>query len=106
MEYPSENFWNSGHLISDFVNLKSCCILVDDIKWEAMTQILREFYWGKIPKANMRMLDARTREWIDLEVADPSRDYLDTVVGDFEFQYAWNERRQPEFVMFRRTEEE
>jgi hypothetical protein len=74
-------FHDYSHSIRDFPNLESCDILIDDglYNW---AQFIEEGYWGTCPDSNVRIVDAKTGEWISAVTAGPYRDYLDTGHGE------------------------
>lgn len=40
-----------------------------------------ETYWGVCPKSNVRIVDAKTGEWIDIDSAGPYVDWMDNRMG-------------------------
>lgn len=64
-----------------FPSLQRCDVLVDDglYNWG---DFIDETYWGTCPKSNVRMIDAKTGEYIDKTTAGPYLDWIDTGRGE------------------------
>lgn len=73
-------FHNHAHEIRNFPSLTSCDVLVIDglIQW---TKLIEEKYWGNCPTKNVRVLDAKTGEWIDQDTGGPWQNWLNSSRG-------------------------
>jgi hypothetical protein len=77
----SESFYHfHSHLIRNFPRLERCDILVHDglCNW---CRFIEDGYWGSCPKSNVRFIDAKTGEWIDVESDGPYEDYSGNYIG-------------------------
>jgi hypothetical protein len=77
----SESFLHEySHRICDFPKLEGCDVLVagDLSRW---TSFIEETYWGVCPQSNVRIIDAKTGEWIDADTSGPYKDWIDTGRG-------------------------
>ncbi|KAF2820196.1 hypothetical protein CC86DRAFT_360760 [Ophiobolus disseminans] len=76
-------FHDHQYKIRYFPNLRSCDVWVIDglSNWVEVVMI---GYWGSLPTKNIRIVDAKTGEWIDAESAGP-------IVSDW-----WNEEEDGE----------
>jgi hypothetical protein len=77
----SESFYYyHSHRIRDFPKLERCDILVYDglRNWG---EFIKDTYWGACQKSNVRFIDAKTGEWIDVESDGPYQDYRDNYIG-------------------------
>jgi hypothetical protein len=77
----SESFYHvHSYLIRDFPKLEHCDVLVYDglRNWG---EFIKDRYWGACPKNNVRFIDAKTGEWIDIESDGPYQDYSNNYIG-------------------------
>jgi hypothetical protein len=77
-----ELFYHSySHHFHSFPKLKGCDILVVHglFTW---ARLIEDVYWGACPKSNVRIIDAKTGEWIDVNTAGPYRDWIDCGRGE------------------------
>lgn len=81
LDYESEFFYHEyRHHIRNLPKLESCDVLVNgDLRdWGSS---FSEMYWGTCPESNVRMIDAKTGEWIDMDTAGPYLDWMDNCMG-------------------------
>ncbi|CAO2650694.1 Nn.00g019860.m01.CDS01 [Neocucurbitaria sp. VM-36] len=94
----SELFYHDySRKIRNFPKLGRCDVLVNNGLY-AWGNLINETYWGACPKSNVRIIDAKTGEWIDAETAGPYQDYIDTGHGetrdylrDVDYDVEWEE---------------
>jgi len=94
-------FHNYRHEIPNFPKLERCDVLVTEglRRWGYH---LLDMYWGACLIDNVRMIDAKTGEWINGVTAGPYVDYLDTSYGSYpEYGYVrvdihWDEKEDAE----------
>jgi hypothetical protein len=81
-DYEEEFFFHKyRHRIRDLPTLEVCDVLVNDglFSW---TDLIEDVYWGVCSKSNVRIIDAKTGEWIDLDTAGPYADWIYTNRGE------------------------
>ncbi|KAH7408773.1 hypothetical protein DE146DRAFT_647137 [Phaeosphaeria sp. MPI-PUGE-AT-0046c] len=81
LDYELEFFYhNYRHHICHLPKLGSCDVLVNgDLHFWGSS--ISEMYWGTCPRSNVRMIDAKTGEWIDMDTAGPYLDWMDNYMG-------------------------
>lgn len=80
--YEMDSFWYQDQpQLREFPKLESCYVLVDNILWHEMTRFIEDSGWGACPVENVRIVDAKTGEWVDKDTSGPYQDYLDTRTG-------------------------
>jgi hypothetical protein len=75
-DYEEEFFFHNYNCrIRDLPKLECCDILVNDglFSWK---NLIKDIYWGACPESNVRIIDAKTGEWIDLDTAGPYADWI------------------------------
>jgi hypothetical protein len=81
-DYEEEFFFHDySHRIRDLPRLEGCDILVND-GLSAWTRLIEEVYWGACSQRNVRVVDAKTGEWIDMDTAGAYADWVDTNGGE------------------------
>jgi hypothetical protein len=77
----SEFFYHedAGH-VRGFPELERCDVLVND-GLNSWGDFIKDMYWGACPKSNVRFVDAKTGDWIDVESDGPYQDYRDNYIG-------------------------
>lgn len=76
--YETE-FFHHNHSLNfcHFPKLEGVDVLVsDELRNWAMS--IEDLPWGACPKSNVRIIDAKTGEWIDMQTAGPYSDWIDT----------------------------
>jgi hypothetical protein len=63
-------FHDYSYKIRDFPQLKSCDVLVNDGPYY-WGNFIKETDWGACQQSNVRIIDAKTGEWINAETAGP-----------------------------------
>ncbi|EFQ89198.1 hypothetical protein PTT_14627 [Pyrenophora teres f. teres 0-1] len=74
-------YHDHAHKIRHFPKLERCDVLVNDGLYDWGVFVM-EIYWGTVPRSNVRIIDAKTGEWINSVTAGPYLDYLDTGHGE------------------------
>jgi hypothetical protein len=69
-------FHNYSHRFRDFPKLNGCDVLVTD-GLHTWAHYMKDLYWGVCPRSNVRIIDAKTGEWIDEDTAGPYQDWID-----------------------------
>lgn len=74
-------FYTNSGKIRHFPKLERCDVLVNDGLY-VWGNFIKEMYWGAAcPKNNVRVIDAKTGEFLNAKTAGPYQDYLDTSYG-------------------------
>ena len=102
-DYEEEFFYHKySHRIRDLPRLEGCDVLVNDglVSW---TSLIEDVYWGACPKHKVRIVDAKTGEWIWRDTAGPYADWIYTDRGatrDYQrIVDVWNEEGREEAMM-------
>jgi hypothetical protein len=80
--YESEFFCHIyNYRIRELPKLEGCDVLVYDglYRWG---DLIEDTYWGVCPECNVRIIDAKTGEWIGADTAGPYMDWIDTSRGE------------------------
>jgi len=74
-------FYEYRHEVRNLPQLEGCHILVVNglLYW---TGIVGDAYWGACPKSNVRIIDAKTGEWLDMNTAGLYADWIHTTRGE------------------------
>lgn len=79
--YQAEFFCHNYSLqFRELPLLQGCDVLVRD-RLSNWGSFIDETYWGVCPKSNVRIVDAKTGEWIDIDSAGPYVDWMDNRMG-------------------------
>ncbi|KAH7080790.1 hypothetical protein FB567DRAFT_113089 [Paraphoma chrysanthemicola] len=82
-EDPEWFFHFHSHKIRDFPRLHYCDILVNDGLRNWAMFIAESFWSPSCPKEHVRMVDAKTGEWIDIVTSRPWVDWIETHGGEY-----------------------
>ncbi|KAH7081960.1 hypothetical protein BKA63DRAFT_504994 [Paraphoma chrysanthemicola] len=79
----TESFYHDySRRMRNFPKLQSCDVLIHDGLY-SWGMFIDETYWGACPKHNVRLVDAKTGEYIDAKTSPGFFDYLDTNRGEY-----------------------
>lgn len=79
----SDNFYyDDSHNIRSLPMLRRVDILLHESIAHPWTDFVKERYWGACPRDDVRIVDARTGEWIDAQTSGPYQGCLDTNGGE------------------------